>query len=936
MNLDDVAEAVWAKIDRNTGLSLSLPQHLTDAEQTAGFVWDEFLPRPVRQRLAQVIGNEKSARVLAIFLARIHDLGKASPAFEIQGLPHLISRCENVDLEINPRVARDRKLLPHGLAGQIAFEQWLEERNWTRSQARAFACPVGGHHGVFPEQGQLMTARSVPHLLGTGRWHATRIRLLENGAERTGAIDHLDTWSRITLPRTAQALLTAIVIVSDWIASNVELFEVDFTAEHRETRARDAWKQLELPTPWAPTVDSTPDDVLLANRFSLPQSARLRPVQRAALDLTDRIDDPGLFIIEAPMGTGKTEAALLLAERLAIRLDLGGLIFALPSMATSDAMFGRTHRWISNLPHRPGQQNSVFLAHSKAHLNEEFRSIPTSSRFIAIDDAACAETNALVHEWLSGRKKGVLATFVVGTIDQVLFTALKSKHLVLRHLGLAGKVVIIDEVHAADDYMAVYLDRTLEWLGAYGVPVILLSATLPAERRKAMAQAYDTGRGTYTPPTLVRRGITPALVPNPYDDLTAHTGYPMITATTGGAPLVEIVNDPGRSSTVQIAPLADDDPSLIELLDARLVDGGCAVVIRNTVSRAQRSYQALRDVYGADVTLMHSRFIATDRMVREDRLRHQFGPPGDQTERPHRHIVVATQVVEQSLDVDFDLMITDIAPVDLVLQRSGRLHRHDRPDRPLPVRDVSLFITGVADWTAEVPEADKGAVAVYGADALLRSLAVLDVPSLPRIRIPVDIPQLVQTAYAKEFTPPVGWETAMGDAQALAEHEADNRRTRAGTYLVGTPHGKNLVGWTAGVAGDLTSEVHGHAAVRDGQESLEVIVVQRRTDGLIYRWGSTEDDPPIPTDLEPPWRLAHQVAASTLRLSPALTQPYQIDRTIDALERTRFDGWQASGWLRDQLVLELDENCQTTLAGFHITYDDEIGLVATRQKGSND
>lgn len=937
MELDDIAAAVWAKIDRDNDLPLSLPQHLLDTAQTAALVWDEFLPQPVRLHVAKVAGGDEQARTLAIFLAGVHDIGKASPAFEIQGTPHLISACEMAGLEIDPRLKRDRKLLPHGLAGQIVLEQWLEEHHhWTRKHARTYASVVGGHHGLFPEQNQLNTGHAVPHLLGTNGWKGVREHLLTQMSDGTGATDYLKGWSQRSLPRTVQILLTACVIVSDWIASNTNLFRIDLEDEERQTRARDAWQQLNLPQPWIAVDDGSDADELLASRFGLTGTVRARPVQLAALELCEKTSLPGLFIIEAPMGSGKTEAGLLLAEQLAIRLGVGGLIFALPSMATSDAMFSRTQTWLGHLPDAARNQQSVFLAHSKAHLNEEFGAIPRSSRFADVEADATKQhdTTALVHDWLTGRKKGVLSNFVIGTIDQVLFTALKSKHLALRHLGLAGKVVIIDEVHAADHYMAVYLDRTLEWLGAYSVPVILLSATLPGARRKAMTKAYDVGRGVYVEPPFVRPGRGQAALPatTSYDALATHTGYPLLTATSSDIPIVEVINDSGHRSTVQVAPLDDDGLAIKTLLDLKLADGGCAVVIHNTVSRAQETYELLRASYGDKVTLIHSRFVATDRMIREDRLRRQFGPPTERTTRPERHIVVATQVVEQSLDVDFDLMITDIAPVDLVLQRSGRLHRHLRDRRPHALREPSLFVIGVQDWSAAVPEPDRGAIAVYGADALLRSLAVLNVPSQPLIQIPNDIPLLVQAAYAATCPVPNGWEQAMEDARAIAEHAQTERRKRAETYLIGSPIGTDLTGWTADVSTDLTNAARGHAAVRDGQESLEVIVVQRRADGQIYRWGASGDEPPVPTEYEPPWRVAHRVAASTLRLAPALTQPYQIDHTLDDLERTRFEGWQASSWLREQLVLVLDETCQASLAGFHISYDDELGLLTTRQR----
>ena len=237
---------------------------------------------------------------------------------------------------------------------------------------------------------------------------------------------------------------------------------------------------------------------------------RPRPMQRAAVEVARSVETPGLMIIEAPMGEGKTEAALAAAEILAARTGRGGICVALPTMATTDAMFGRVHRWLERLPHEDGADvRSVFLAHGKARLNEEFQGLARSSgRWVMSamgedlreggsstrDKLRNPPDSVVVSQWMQGRKKGMLANFVVCTVDQVLMGALEMKHLCLRQLALANKVVVIDECHAYDSYMRCYLNRVLEWLGAMGVPVVLLSATLPAQQRREMLTSYQRGQ----------------------------------------------------------------------------------------------------------------------------------------------------------------------------------------------------------------------------------------------------------------------------------------------------------------------------------------------------------------------------------------------------------------------------------------------------------
>jgi CRISPR-associated helicase Cas3 len=521
-----------------------------------------------------------------------------------------------------------------------------------------------------------------------GPWIDARAAALSWATDLVGGPAALAPYAAARLGRPTQALLAAIVIMADWIASTAEWFRLDplhtaFEQPRRPDPARtaarlaDGWADLELPPRWVaqPVTDAR---AAFAARFG----PRPRPVQVAAVEIALAQPEPGLVIVEAPMGEGKTEAALLAAEALAARSGADGCFVALPTRATTDAMFSRVLRWMQALPGLP-VDTSVVLAHGTANLNDEYRGLLRRAwiREVGQDEAGIA------HHWLNGRKRGPLAQFVVGTIDQVLFAGLKSRHLMLRHLGLAGKVVIIDECHAYDVFMSRYLDAVLHWLGAYGTPVVLLSATLPAARRAELVRAYDSGRGAET-------------VALPEDP-----GYPVVVAS--GMP-ARAVPAGGAARAVRLDRLPDDLDVLAGLLRAALAGGGCAVVVRNTVGRVQETADRLVEIFGADeVTVTHSRFLACDRARLDTDLLRRFGPPGPGVERPARHVVVASQVVEQSLDVDFDLMVTDLAPVDLVLQRTGRLHRHDRP-RPAGLEQPRCVLVGVQDWAATPPRAVPG------------------------------------------------------------------------------------------------------------------------------------------------------------------------------------------------------------------------------------
>ncbi|CAL9311665.1 CRISPR-associated helicase Cas3' [Streptomyces sp. SudanB25_2051] len=946
---------------------------MEDSAAVATLLWDQWLPAGVRGLIGAALpAGEKDGRALAVWLAGVHDIGKATPAFACQ-VPLLADAMRDRGLEMRSREAfgPDRRLAPHGLAGQVLLAEWLEERHgWAPSATGQFTVAVGGHHGLPPEHGQIKALHDHEELLrtpgpGSRLWKDTQTELLDACAAHFGVEDRLAAWATVKLPQPVQVLLTALVIVADWIASNPDLFPYfpQAAAHGHDERLARAWRGLDLPEPWRPVEPAEDTDELFATRFGLPAGAKPRPVQEAAMSLAREMETPGLMIVEAPMGEGKTEAAFAVAEVFGARSGAGGVFFALPTMATGNAMFPRLLDWLKKLPSVDGKRHTVHLAHSKAALNEDFAGLMAHGRVAAVDldgdgdgdrdrdgDGAAttrsrrdadrqAGPELVAHAWLRGHKKAMLASFVAGTVDQLLFAGLKSRHLALRHLAVAGKVVVIDEAHAYDTYMSEYLDRVLSWLGAYRVPVIVLSATLPAARRRELVAAYAGSRDAATSGSLLA-------------DDAASTAYPLLTAVApGGTPLVRRPTASARSTDVQVERLADDVDLLADRLDAELTDGGCALVVRNTVKRVLETARALRARFGdAAVTVAHSCFVDLDRAAKDSVLLARFGPPGKATDRPAgRHIVVASQVAEQSLDVDFDLLVSDLCPVDLLLQRMGRLHRHqrgaDQNDRPPRLRAARCLVTG-ADWEADVPVPVRGSVAVYGRYALLRSAAVLlphleGGPQRP-VRLPADISALVQGAYGDGPVGPAHWDQALKDAREQFDAHRTDQAERAAVFRlgeVGRP-GRPLFGWVAAGVGDVDDTRTGRAQVRDSRESLEVVVVQRRADGTLAtlpwlppdRRGRPRGGVELPTDASPTAFAGRTAASCGLRLPLQFSYAETMDRAIAELEQLYIRNWQGkdSPWLSDQLILALDEDCQTRLAGFTLRYSPDDGLEVTR------
>lgn len=911
------AQSCWGKTNE-VGDWLPVVQHLEDAAGVMAEVW-RLQPQSIRSLLADSLGGERAAQTFECFLAGIHDVGKVSADFAHKArfprtngtsTSYLCDQMERQGFVIEKPDAS----IPHGALGQAHVTSWLVNRYpdapKARRHARNIASIIGGHHGSNPTAADMEKFK-----LSLDRedrlWKTTRDEILDAIAAHTGAEKFLPSWMSTPIPIQTQVISEALVIVADWIASSESLFPYDLTTPTPD-RVRRAIARLQLPRPWQPYP--CPNSVNELFHTSFPSLVHGEPnaMQRAAVEAASSMVEPGLLIIEAPMGQGKTEAALMCAHVLADKFGLGGIFFGLPTMATSNPMFGRVREWLDAVPAE--DQSSITLAHSKAGLNDDYQQLMPWNASMAVYDEGTSqrEASAIVHEWFLGRKRAILADHVIGTIDQALFTGLKAKHVVLRHLGLASKVVIIDEVHAADVYMREYLKVVLEWLGVYRAPVILMSATLPPAQRHELALAYAKGRNG--------RDANVAL--------TTTDEYPLMTSVSDGiAQRGTSASATARQVTLQF--MDDSLDELIELIKDRMSDGGCVGIIRDTVARAQETFDILNSQLNCEVMLVHSRFLAPQRARREADLVRRLGRSGG--DRPNRIVVVGTQVLEQSLDVDFDLLISDIAPMDLLLQRIGRLHRHDR-QRPLPMREATCLVTGVDAWQEDGPQFSQGVDLVYEPSALLCTAAILQALDDGNVTLPHDIPRLVRTAYDESFTWPEPWLSRGEEATLESRSLHKAAMSRAMTYRLSDPFSASslMKGLTDMKTVD-PENTRGQASVRDSEDSIEVIVVQqnesggyRLMDGIGKFSGAN-----LPLFGAPDGDLARAVASCTVTLPRSLSSPWDIDQTIAELENAPIDlsSWQSSPWLRGQLVLVLDSDGNTTLLDRPIHYDPHRGLT---------
>lgn len=908
----------WAKSVRGTqDLATFHPLicHMIDVAMVARAMWDTVLSPLTRSRIAGALEiDEDVARAWVCFWAGLHDMGKASPAFQLM-IEAARPRLEGAALFCPAR----RPDGPHGTVTTRTLPDILESLfGLSRPVAMRVASSIGGHHGVIPASTTVNNLTS--EAVGQGRWGEERVALVQ-------ALASLLDVPRDTPPQrlnNATAMwLAGFVSVADWIGSDDSYFRFTVPdkigllenlahyAAEATTTAQRALRDLRW-TGWTPSTQTLPFAALF------PSITTPVPMQEAIVALAEQLQEPGIVIIEAPMGEGKTEAAMYLADHWSVALGQRGSYFALPTQATSNQMFGRVKAF---LKHRyPEDVVNLQLLHGHASLSDELQVLHRdhdrafAPRNISNENAHDAELPAVVAaEWFTHRKRGLLAPFGVGTIDQALLAALATHHVFVRHFGLAHKTVIIDEVHAYDTYMSTLLERLLAWLGALGASVVLLSATLPNKRRKELAQAYLTGMGRSN-----------AEIPDaPYPRIT------WATATTAGAE--HVAASPERAKDVRLAwidgrlPLADDEPFELgqRLLDS-LKNGGCAAVICNTVGRAQQVYQALKPYFPGladdglpELDLLHARYLFKDRDEREKRVLARFGKDG---RRPGRAVLVATQIIEQSLDLDFDLMVSDMAPIDLILQRLGRLHRHKRP-RPDGLADPMVWLCRPEIAENGVPNFGRGTEHVYAKHMLLRSW--LELRNRDSIDLPGDVESLIEAVYADQPCP-----NTLSDALAQCWHETaealerdlnEDARQAEDRYIEGPDFDSALWRITGKPREEDAPELHPalQALTRLGDPTVSVICLYG-TPGRprLDRDGSEAVD----IERQPSMEMTKEL----LRRSVTLTDKRVVFTLLkEAVPR----GWQKSALLRNHRPIILDDSGSAAIGKYTVRLDRELGLI---------
>jgi CRISPR-associated endonuclease/helicase Cas3 len=830
----------WAKTDRDKRgredydpeWTRPLWAHLLDVGHAALLLWERFVPDGVHRQASTSLGmTDEEAGAWLSFWIGLHDLGKAIPSFQFQDEhAQYLKRMQREGFTLRPG---PQVRFHHGHATISILSRELTGGNADvpPSFEESLAAFVGFHHGHLTHRASWRKA-GFGDALGDEEWAHQQTLLLhavrEAWADRYGLAE---PGNRLAPTPDWLLGLAGWATLADWLGSLAEAFpgkgdpndpgRLAGPAAYLDASRAGATRALSMA---GFDLSGTLTDRPFASLFPELASFDPRPVQQALRDLDLPADPtaPTLTIVEAPTGEGKTEAALVLAARQQARTERGGgLYLALPTQATANGLFGRATDFLTRAHTDPVA--SFRLAYGRSELHIESQSLLTDPAELAAlydeADGSPTETRVRTLRWFTGRKRALLAPYGLGTIDQALLGVLFARHFFLRLFGLAGKTVIVDEVHAYDVYMNALVRQLLPWLRALGAHVILLSATLPTRTRRELLLAWDP------------RAELP-IEPQP-----EAVGYPAIwTSWEGKVQLRDGEADGLTASRTQHCTLerSDPDPATVALLVARAVEEGAAVsVVCNTVRRAQQVFEAIQCKIGDtlpsdDLVLFHARFVRRERQRIEDYVLRRFGK--GRTSGPA--VLVGTQVIEQSLDLDVDLMLSDLAPIDLLLQRAGRLHRHDRerPDAHATPRLVWLCPAWGADELPDVTDL-SGWGKVYARTILWRTARLLD--GRTGWSLPDDYRPLIEAVYDKEGKPDGLSDEAVERWEGAAEKEAENERVsqdNADDRLIPEPHDLDrlLRRGRFALADEDDEEAHSSlkAMTREG-DSVEVVVLHQ-------------------------------------------------------------------------------------------------------------
>ncbi|MER6445479.1 CRISPR-associated endonuclease Cas3'' [Streptomyces venezuelae] len=935
---------LWGK-ERGLRWAYPLICHLLDTGAVCLELWDQLLSDQLKSRISRELELScEEARLVVGVWAGLHDLGKVSVPFQAQVEDLFAELVKDSRYVHAPGAERGAREFPHEMATHWALAVLLGEVGYPVGRggvAYGVAQLLGGHHGCFGSVPVRKLAQASRYQAGLGvagweeqrRLHLAEVRRVVGGVAVPSGV----------LSAEMSVYVHGLVVLSDWLVSDVGWIDAFLKSEDWRGTPDD------LDAHWGAARAAAPGAVRGARIGSVGFPAagegdfeslfpfRPNPLQEDLARCLPRLvadGASGLVLVTAPTGDGKTEAALHSAAVLGRTSGARGMYFALPTMATADAMFPRVADFAGRAL---SGERALMLLHSGAWLSPlmsqsgpwpreqaDTWQVPSLPPCPAGEDGAEAEAGSFsagsataveAGSWLrQGAQRGLAAPLGVGTIDQVLRGVLPVRYGSLRLFGLADKVLVVDEAHAYGPWMQSLMVRLLEWLGGFGAPVVLLSATLAGRTATALVEAYRRGAG-----------FTDAVTVEP-----AYPGWLFVDAVTGEVSEPRrVATDRPRMLEVSCRPVAWDAgdaagapvraggrrAALREVLQPLAREGGTALVCCTTVAEAQRTFRDLRAAFPGlarrpgGIRLLHSRFPG---LLREEITRGceaAYGKPDAGVVPAVREgsVLVATQIVEQSLDLDFDLVVSDLAPLALLLQRAGRARRHARGLAGRPAwaagddRPALVVLEPVGENAQSDPPRTWGDVYDHG--LLLRTAALLKARAGRPVAVPGDVQELVDAVYAEDFVDRADM-AVLRDTHAFSERLKALDMQREGSrlaeeslaWMTAVPAPADVDGDLSGLSRSSVEGVDELLTTRLGADSARLLCLFEQPDGRM-----TLDEAgrlPLPQYGIPPRRVLRQLVA---RLVPV---PGRWTRGVDGAPAPP-PAWRKISVLRDVVLLPL-------------------------------
>ena len=683
----DIAESLWAKDDPFK----SLIDHMLETGITAKYLMKTNFYHLVH-RLSEISGIDESRLQNQItFICAIHDIGKAHPVFQCK---------KNIKAEVVQKICANK-------LNQPVVNDYLRHEKYAESIVKKLMCDdantnsiaiiksiIGLHHQKECIERPKRIDKDI-----RDRWTDIQI-FLYNKIKEYFPFERLEfpEFTNMENEFVFMSGILGILITSDWIASNESTFDRNYTYknaisvdEYLERKKKEVLAFLS-------------SENLIKSEFKQPieftemfDIQTPRPVQNDVKDIVNQ-SNLSLLLIESGCGSGKTEAALYAASVLGWKNNLSGLYMGLPTGTTAETIQSRVDDFMLSM----GMDKTKIYS-SKATLFHDSDEIPS---------------------WTDAAARRLIAHSAVGTVDQVMSVARNVKFSSVRLAGLSSKVLIIDELHAYDSFMLTTIIILLKMCRALNIPVILLSATLPLKTKKLIFhEVYNVS------------------------DFEISQGYPLISGFDDKGNYFEKVSssyEKNKDIRFETLPILDNKEEIAKVAIKNIEKGGCECVIMNLVKDAVDIYNEIKKTKPDDCELLlfHSSMSIDMRDEKTKRLLKIVGK--NRSNRPKKLIIVSTQLLEQSMDVDFDYMITAIAPIDLIIQRAGRYHRHDDKGTIREKSNVDYAIQVLVPSDGDYKKNEM----IYEKCFLEATHKELD--KRKAINIPLDVPDIVNIVYEQQ------------------------------------------------------------------------------------------------------------------------------------------------------------------------------------------